>query len=508
MINFTPALKLFASYRLSKLNSLHSQSTQQQQLFALIKKARNTKFGVDHKFHSIDSVKKYQELVPLRKYEDFWNQYWKDSYPKLLDCTWPGLIPFFPLSSGTSSGTTKYIPCTKEMLRSNTKAGLDLLSFHVNNKPDSKIFGGKNFFLGGSTDLRNEIPGVQSGDLSGIIAKNIPWWIAPRYFPPPSLALISDWEQKVSVLAEKSLTEDIRMVSGVPAWLLIFFQKLFDLKPNKSLAEIYPNLELVVHGGVNFSPYYKQFSDLLLGSKAELREVYPASEGFIATADRGYGEGLRLNLDNGLFYEFIPFEELNSENPTRHWIGNIQKDVNYAIALTTCAGLWSYILGDTVRFIETNPPRLLITGRTSYYLSAFGEHLIPEEIENSISLAASKHNLTIEDYSVGAIFPKNPSELGGHLYVVEFAQSIEEVNNKKIDLLNDLDKKLCELNEDYAGHRAKGFGLNPPRILVAKKGSFTAWMKSRGKLGGQNKVPRIINNKELFEDLISFNEKY
>ncbi len=505
MLDATPLLKLYAKYRYSKLESQHPVKTQQDQLLSLVAKATNTKFGRDHSFASIKTVEDFQKQVPLRKYENFWEEYWKEPYPTLRDVTWPGLIPYFPVSSGTTSGTSKYIPLTKEMLRSNTKAGLDVLVHHIHNNPKSKILGGLNFFLGGTTDFKVEAPGVKSGDLSGIAAEELPWWIRPRYFPPAELSSLSDWEEKIEIFARESLKKDIRMLGGVPSWMLIFIDRLHELKPEAThlLKSYFPNLELIIHGGVNFAPYYDQFQSLLSGSSAELREVYPASEGFIAIADRGYNEGLRLILDNGLFFEFVPVEELDKANPTRHWIGNVQKDVNYAVVLTTCAGVWSYIIGDTVRFVDTETPRILITGRTSYYLSAFGEHLIAEEIEDAVSTAAHTINATVSDYSVGAVYPKEKGELGGHLYVVEFSES--DISAEKIEeFASCVDKKLCERNEDYEAHRSEGFGLNAPRIHAVPPGTFAAWMKSRGKLGGQNKVPRLISNKELFDNLCEF----
>lgn len=505
MLNLTPYLRLYASYRRRQQLAASQGATQESQILKLVQYAANTKFGRDHGFSQIKSVADYQRQVPLRRYENFWKEYWQPVFPHLTNCCWPGTIPLFPVSSGTSSGTTKFIPCTQEMIKSNTKAGLDLLSYHVLNRPKSKIFGGKSFFLGGSTALKQEAPGIYSGDLSGITAKSLPWWAQMRYFPPADLALMSNWEEKIQVLAERSLKEDIRMLSGVPSWMLIFIDKLFELCPGRTLAEIYPNLEMVVHGGVNFAPYYERFKDLLSGSRAELREVYPASEGFIAVADRGYGEGLRLNTDTGIFYEFVPLEELEQANPTRHWVGNLESGVNYAVVLTTCAGLWSYIIGDTVRFVETATPRLLVTGRTSYMLSAFGEHLIGEEIEASVAKSASELGLDIKDFSVGAIYPEQNGDLGGHLYVIEFNQGRPTPEDES-KFLKILDLELQRLNEDYAAHRAEGFGLNPPKLMVVEPGTFTAWMKSRGKLGGQNKVPRVINDQQLFKSLTQFPE--
>jgi hypothetical protein len=508
MINATPLLRLYARWRTQQLQNSRPAHTQRTQLLSLLRTARATQFGVDHGFAAIGSVEEYQRRVPLRRYEQFWEEYWRPAFPRLVDCTWPGQIQYFPVSSGTSSGTTKYIPCSQAMLASNRKAGIDLLVHHLNNRPHSQIFGGRSFMLGGSTELSSPAADVFLGDLSGIAVKTLPWWARARYFPPAELALLKNWEEKISTLAQRSLHEDIRMFSGVPAWMLLFFEALHKLRPNhEGLRQIWPNLELVVHGGVNFAPYLDRFRTILADSPAELREVYPASEGFIGIADRGYGEGLRLNLDVGIFYEFVPLEELDSPTPTRHWIENVQPDINYAIVLTTCAGLWCYIIGDTVRFVDTATPRVLVTGRTSYYLSAFGEHLIAEEIEDGIATAARSIGVEVRDFTVGPIFPQQDGELGGHLFVVEFnGEDGRAVLSPErcATFAEALDKRLCERNEDYDAHRANGYALRAPTIITMPAGGFAAWMKSRGKLGGQHKVPRIILDPERLSQVVEF----
>jgi len=508
MIDGTLFLKAYAKFRSWQLGRLTPAEAQQKQLLSLLGRAANTSFGRDHGFSTIKSITDFQAAVPLRKYEDFWEEYWKGPFPVLEDITWPGKVPYFAVSSGTTAGATKYIPYTKEMTRSNTKAGLDVLYWHLQNKPDSKILGGKNFILGGSTDLIEEAPGIYSGDLSGISTKELPWWIKPRYFPPPDLAFLKNWEEKIQKMSERSLREDIRMVSGVPSWMIIFFEKLQELSGDKEiqLNKYFPNLEMIIHGGVNFQPYHHRFAEYLKGTTAELREVYPASEGFIACADRGFGDGMRLFLDHGIFYEFVPLEELESNNPTRHWIGNIERDVNYAVIMTTCAGLWGYVIGDTIRFVDTETPRALVTGRTSYFLSAFGEHLIAEEVDDAITSAAKEINRDVTDYSMGAIFPENGSSLGGHLLFVEFVGDPPTDNQlKQFEMV--VDQKLCQRNEDYEAHRAKGYGLLAPKVNPVSPGFFREWMKSRGKLGGQNKVPRLISKPELFDQLREFAEK-
>jgi hypothetical protein len=286
---------------------------------------------------------------------------------------------------------------------------------------------------------------------------------------------------------------------------LLFFEKLAALRPGteRRLSEFYPNLELLVHGGVNFAPYRKLFAAWLDGSRAETREVYAASEGFIAAADRGDGQGLRLILDNGLFYEFVPVEELDASAPTRHWIDNVETGINYAVVVSTCAGLWSYVLGDTVRFVERNPPRVLITGRISYTLSAFGEHLIDEEIEDSVTTASDAIGAAVTDYSVGALFPDVDSGHTGHLFIVEFAGETPDPR-RLMAFARELDMALAKTNEDYAAHRAGDFGMLPPRVHAVPLGRFAKWMETRGQLGGQHKVPRIINDQTLFHDLRKF----
>lgn len=505
MFDATIPLRLYARWRNSYLLNHSPADLQRAQLTSLLRKARGTHFGVAHGFDSIGSVEEYQKRVPIRTYEQFWTEFLKDRFPRLENCSWPGVVNYFAVSSGTSSGTTKYIPCTAEMLASNRKAAFDLLVHHVTNRPHSRILGGKNFLLGGSTDLTELEPGIHQGDLSGIVAKHIPFWLQSRYFPPAHMTAIKNWEEKMSSFAEASRSEDIRMISGVPAWLLIFFDTVCRAGTPQAepLAAVYKNLEMVVHGGVNFNPYVDRFNEILAGTNAELREVYPASEGFLAIADRGFGDGLRMNLDHNIFYEFVPLEELGSASPTRHWIGTIEPDINYAVVMTTCAGLWSYIIGDTVRFVDTKNPRVLVTGRTSYYLSAFGEHLIAEEIEDAVSTAARATALEVSDYSVGPVFPQTTGDLGGHIYVIEFAGGIP--GSETLELFaKELDEKLCKRNEDYEAHRSGGFGLKAPAILPVNQGLFAAWMKSRGKLGGQNKVPRIITKLELLQDLIDF----
>lgn len=505
MIDATGLLRLYARYRTAQLNREDAVAEQRRQLLRLVRTSSNTRFGRDHGFAEIRSIADFQARVPVRRYEEMWTTYWRRDFPRLVDCSWPGTIPFFALSSGTTTGTTKYIPCSRDMNRSNKRAAIDLLVHHVTNRPQSRVLGGRNFMLGGSTDLVENAPGIRSGDLSGIAISQIPWWAWSYCFPPPRLALITDWEEKIDRLARAALTEDIRTITGTPSWLLIFFERLFALGPQRAgrLSGFFPNLELLAHGGVNFAPYRHQFEALLEGSHAELREVYPASEGFIAIADRGCDDGLRLIADNGLFYEFVPTGELERAQPTRHWLGNAEIDVDYAVVLSTCSGLWAYVLGDTIRFQHLQPPRIIVTGRTSYFLSAFGEHLSGAEIEQAVGRAAAAIPAAVADFAVGAVFPDALQKRGSHLYIVEFTDAIPEPAGIGA-FAQRIDTELSRANDDYRIHRAGGFGLEPPAVMVVRHGTFAAWMKHRGQLGGQHKVPRIIADPVLFAELRQF----
>ncbi len=508
MLDLTPLLRLYARRRLAHLARLDPVEAQQATLRKLLTRARDTRFGRDHGFAAIRTVAEFQGRVPLRRYEAFWEEYWKAPFPRLGDVSWPGTIPYFALTSGTTTGVTKYIPCSAEMVQANTRAAGDLLAFHVANRPQSRILSGRNMMLGGSTDLKELAPGIRAGDLSGIAAATVAAWARPRYYPPPEIALITDWERKVELLARGSLQTHVTSISGTPSWLLLFFDRVAEIAGGRQrLTELYPALEAIAHGGVSFAPYRARFAALLEGGHAETREAYAASEGFMAGADLGPDDGLRLALDNGLFFEFVPVDELGADRPTRHWIADAEPGVNYAVVLSTCSGCWGYVVGDTVKLVSRDPPRLVVSGRTSYTLSAFGEHLIDSEIEEAVTTAAAAISATVADYSVGPLFPATRGARGRHLFIVEFAPPPPGLSDAAI-FAERLDTVLAATNEDYAAHRAGGFGLDPPAVTVLSPGGFAAWMKGRGKLGGQNKVPRIVNDELLLADLRAFAETH
>ena len=505
MIDATPLLRAVTKPRLAALARMDPLAAQRTTLRRLLRRAANTRFGRDHGFAEIRTIREYQAQVKLRHFEDFLRDYWCETFPRLHNVTWPGLIRFFAQTSGTTGGITKRIPVSRAMIRSNEGAGLDTLAFHLEARPHSRVFGGYNFLLGGSTNMERLARGIYSGDLSGIVVHQMPLWARPRAFPSRDLALIGDWEAKVAAMAPASLERDIRSISGTPSWMLLFFERVAALRPDRPrrLVEYYPNLELVVHGGVSFTPYRDSMAAWLEGSHAETREAYAASEGFIAMADRGPGDGMRLVLDRGLFFEFVRPDALDQPNPDRRWLATADLGVEYALVLSTNSGVWSYVIGDTVTLIHRDPPRLVVTGRTAFMLSGFGEHVAAHELDAATADAARAIGASVTDYAAAPLYPEPGRARGGHLFVVELSRPAPGEETRFAEVL---DATLTRLNLDYADHRRGDFGLAPPQVRLVPPGTFEAWMKRRGKLGGQNKVPRVINDPALLADLRSFVE--
>jgi hypothetical protein len=496
----------FARRRVAQLDGSSAAAVQRHTLLRLVRHARDTRFGRDHDFGRIRNVEEYQRRVPLGDYEAFWSRYWSGPFPFLTDVTWPGRIPYFALSSGTTSGTTKYVPVSWEMLASNQKAALTTLALFLAGHPGTPLFTGRLFFLGGSTNLEDlavrhgdgRFP-VHVGDLSGIVAREASPLLRPFTYPPPELALLGDWDTKLDRLAQEARWLPITMLSGVPSWLLVLFERLRQLTGQAAIADIWPGLRLVIHGGTKFDPYRSLFSDVLGSSQVHFAETYPASEGFIATEDPRHGL-LRLVPDHNLFFEFVPVEDLDAPRPARHTVAELVPGVQYAVAVTSCAGLWSYLLGDTVCFERREPPLLRFTGRTKYFLSAFGEHLINEEVERAITAAARALAVAVVDFHVGPVFPGSPAAPGHHRYLVEFAGPSPDLGR----FTTELDRALCVLNEDYRAHRAGDLTLRPPEVVPLRRGGFADWMRAASKLGGQHKVPRMDNSGKLTAELSHF----
>jgi hypothetical protein len=473
-----------------------SSIDQERLLLGLVERAAETRFGRDHGFGSIRSVADFQSAVPIRSYEAIWAEYLRAAYPVFEDLTWPGRIPYLALTSGTTEGPTKYIPVSREMIKSNRRAAQTALSFYLCSRQESQIFRGKVFFLGGATALAEPAPSVREGDLSGIAAVELAQLLRPYTFPPLALALEADWDRKLALLAERSISEPITMITGVPGWLLGLFERVLEKSGKSTIAEVWPWLELIVHGGVKFEPYRKAFQKLLGSSDVLLQEVYPCSEGFIAFGDPACGV-LRLLQNNGLFFEFIPVDQLGSRSPSRHWLKTAELGVNYAIVVSTCAGMWAHLIGDTICFESLDPPLIRFTGRTRYSLSAFGEHLISEEVERAMAVAADETGACVRDWHVGPVFA---GAMGYHQFVVEFLSGPDSIARFR----EVLDAELSRHNADYLAHRAPAFGLPLPALLVVRHGGFDAWMRHRGKLGGQNKVPRMDCNGTVTDGLVDF----
>lgn len=502
VLDATPFLRAYARRRWAALDSQDAVSTQRRQLAALLRRAAATRFGLTYGFRDIAGVADYQSRVPLRTWEDFWREWWQPAFPALRDISWPGLVPAFANTSGTTGGPNKRIPVSNAMMRSNRLSALDVQVFHLRARPNSRLWAGRTLMLGGTTALEQLAPGIVAGDLSGLAAADVPRWARSRTFPPTDIALMSDWGKKITLMAARSLAEPITAIAGTTSWLLLFLESLGRLQPGRRLADIYPDLELVVHGGVGFAPYRAAFDRWLEGSNALTREVYPASEGFFGIADLGEGEGLRVLLDRGIFYEFVRPEDLGAEHPDRRWIATAEPGVEYALVLTTNAGLWSYVIGDTVTLLEGSAPRLRVTGRLGWALSVAGEHLIGAELDAAIAAASETVGRACTDYSAVPLAPDATDPRPGHLFLVELDQPTGPEAIPRFAAR--LDATFQAGNADYAAHRQGGFGLRPPEVQFVTPGTFAAWMARRGKLGGQNKVPRVVADEELRRDLLQF----
>ena len=496
-------LGMYARRRTAALDRADVPKVQRQTLLSLLEKARGTRFGRDHGFDRITSVEEYQAAVPVRTYEDFWRDYWQTAFPCLEGTTWPDFIPYYALSSGTTTGTTKFIPISKEMLASNRKAAYTTMALFRHAVPDAQILRGKFFFLGGNTELRREANGSRSGDLSAIAAIEVSKVIRPYSFPPHELSSIADWNVKVRKLAEGAARLPITALSGVPAWMQVLFHHLKEVTGKERVADIWPTLRLLVHGGTKFDPFRESFREEL-GARVQFVEVYPCSEGFVATEDPRY-DFLRVVPDHGIFFEFVPMDEfengrLKTDRPVRHTLATVEIGRQYAVVVTTCAGLWSYQLGDTVAFERKDPPLIRFTGRTKYYLSAFGEHLISEEVTKAIAEAARETGAAAAEYHVGPVFSADPKIPGHHRYLIEFHQPPRDLGQ----FTKQLDAALRRLNEDYDAHRQGDLSMLRPQVLVVKPEAFMRWMVAHGRKLPQGKVPEMDNTGEQTKSITAW----
>ncbi len=497
MIDLTGIWRRFATHRAKALARRSPAEIQRNQLKRLLAVAADTRFGRDHGFARLATVEAYQVAVPLRDYDAFVADYWGASFPELIDVSWPGKICLFATTSGTTNGTIKRVPVSEAMVAAFRRATIEAYVWHLEYVPGSRVLGGRNFVFGASSALSSAGPGVREGFVSGITAARVPWWLRARAFPPRAVNEIADWDARTEAIAAIADRFDVRAIAGMPCWLLPLFERIADkLGTERRLAAIWPQLRLLVHGGMPMEPYRPLLEPWLAGLKLDTREIYMASEGLLAICDRAPGEGLRLNLDMGVFFEFVPLEDLGTARPRRFWIGNVEPGVDYAVALTTCAGLWSYVIGDVVRFVDVKTPRILIAGRVGQGLSAFGEHLLVREIDAAMMEAGRSVGAVAAEYAVMPLMPPEAGGAGRHRFFVEAAMP----SGARGRFAAVLDRTLARWNTRYDYRRGGGI-VAAPEVRSVPEGSFAAWMAKHGKLGGQHKVPRILTSSSLHADL-------
>ena len=470
--------------------AIQPEKTQQKVFKKLITLAKNTSFGKDHNFSSINSYQDFIKHVPVRDYEAL-----KPYVDKIIegktDVLWKGKPLYFAKTSGTTSGA-KYIPITKASMPYHIKAARNALLMYIAETGSADFVNGKLIFLQGSPiiDTKNEI---KTGRLSGIVAHYVPKYLQKNRMPSWETNCIDDWETKVDAIVDETLKEDMTLISGIPSWVQMYFEKL-TAKTGKTINEIFPNFNLFVYGGVNYEPYRNKF-EKLIGKKVDSIELFPASEGFFAFQDKQDEIGMLLLLNSGIFYEFIPADEFFNEKPTRLTVANVDIGVNYVMIISTNAGLWAYNIGDTVEFTSLKPHRVIVTGRIKHFISAFGEHVIAKEVERALKEAIEENNIMVNEFTVAP--QSNPEKgLPYHEWFIEF----EKNPNNIVDLAMGIDNSMQRQNSYYFD-LIKGKILKPLVVTVVKKGGFQNYMKSVGKLGGQNKVPRLSNDRKIADTL-------
>jgi hypothetical protein len=468
--------------------------SQKQILKQIVAAASKTNFGKDHEFEKIKSHQDFKSAVPIRDYE-LLSPYVNKILDGEKDILWPGKPAYFAKTSGTTSGT-KYIPITKESIPNHINSARDALLNYVYDTGNSKFLDGSLIFLSGSPIL-TQTAEVNTGRLSGIVNHHVPSYLRSNQMPSYETNCVEDWEEKLDMIVEETLSKNMSLISGIPPWVQMYFDKLQE-KTGKKIKDIFPEFSLFAHGGVNFEPYKAKLFDSI-GKEVDSIETYPASEGFIAFQDKQDVEGLLLLLNSGIYYEFIPTEEYFNENPTRLTIGEVELGVNYAVIINSNAGLWGYSIGDTVKFVSRNPHRIIVSGRIKHFISAFGEHVIGEEVEKAISHAVTLFPETeIIEFTVA---PQVTPEVGlpRHEWYIEFDKKPSDMNA----FASSIDEKLQKLNS-YYDDLIRGNILEKLKIIDLQKNAFIEYMKSQGKLGGQNKMPRLSNDRKIADALIKF----
>jgi hypothetical protein len=466
-------------------------------LHTLIADAENTEWGKLYDYKTIFTEKQFKERVPIQSYDSL-KPYIERMMKGEHNLLWPSEILWFAKSSGTTSDRSKFIPVSDEALEvCHFKGGKDMLSIFCNNKADTQIFSGKGLVLGGSHKISDLCANIQYGDLSALLIKNLPVWAEYYRTPEMSIALMDNYEEKIERMAQTTIKENVTSITGVPTWTLVLAQRILELTGAKNLLEVWPNLECYFHGAVNFTPYRSQFEQLIPSSSMYYLETYNASEGFFGIQDQANSEELLLMLDYGIYYEFLPLEHIHDEQPATLSLDEVEIGKNYALIISTNAGLWRYMIGDTVRFTSLYPFRIKITGRTKHFINAFGEEVIIDNAEDALAKACMVTQAKIKDYTACPIY-FDGTNAGGHEWIIEFENEPNDFE-RFVDLL---DETLREVNSDYDAKRFKDMALKRPKVHLAPSGTFYTWMKTRGKLGGQNKVPRLANSREYVDDVL------
>lgn len=470
---------------------------QDEWLHTLISSAENTEWGKLYDYKSILNVQQFKERVPIQNYDTL-KPYIERMLQGEQNILWPSEIKWFAKSSGTTSDRSKFIPVSEEALEEcHFKGGKDMLSIYCNNRPNTQMFTGKGLVLGGSHQINQLCEDIHYGDLSAVLIKNLPIWAEYYRTPDMSIALMDNYEEKMDRMAEATIRENVTNISGVPTWTIVLAKKVMELTGTKNLLEVWPNLEAYFHGAVNFAPYRQQFKELIPSPDMYYLETYNASEGFFGIQDQSYSDELLLMLDYGVYYEFLPLENLEDEHPKTLSLDQVELHKNYAVIISTNAGLWRYMIGDTIHFTSLYPFRIKISGRTKHFINAFGEEVIIDNAENALTKACAATNAKIKDYTACPIY-FNGDEAGGHEWIIEFDQ---QPNNFE-QFIDVLDQTLREVNSDYDAKRFKDMALRRPKVHNAPQDTFYNWMKNRGKLGGQHKVPRLANNREYVDDIL------
>ncbi len=470
---------------------------QQELLLRLVDFARNTEIGKQYDFTTIYNYKTFTERIPIQKYE---------TVESLIERTrkgeqnlfWPSHIQWFAKSSGTTNAKSKFIPVSNEALENcHLKAGKDMLCLYINNNEEAGLFNGRGLRLGGSSAIYEDND-TYFGDLSAIIIENMPFWADFSSAPKTEVALMSEWETKMEAIVNETIDENITSLVGVPSWMMVFLNAVLEKTGKENILEVWPNLEVYFHGGVNFNPYREQYKKLIPSANFKYYETYNASEGFFAIQDINDSNELLLMLDYGIFYEFIPMDKFQDEDSVAIPLQDVELNKNYALVITTNSGLWRYLIGDTIKFVSLDPYRIKITGRTKHFINAFGEELIIENAEDALKKVCKKTRSEIIDYTVAPVFMDGKSK-GGHEWIIEFKKA-----PKNIDYFAELlDNALKSINSDYEAKRYHDMTLVMPKVHKAENGLFYNWLKLNGKLGGQHKIPRLSNNRDFIEELLA-----